>query len=180
MLLRELKSFFGCLVINYPNTKLGYSIRSWYWSRVLDKQIGPNFTIGKGAEIGLKTHVKIGNNFIMGDFCTIAAGDSLPIYIGTNVSIAKNSYIRTANHQTKDINTPINQQGHTYQTILFQSSEYSIVIEDDVWIGANAIILSGAHIGRGSVIGAGAVVSSFVPDFSIALGNPARVISKRG
>jgi acetyltransferase-like isoleucine patch superfamily enzyme len=53
------------------------------------------------------------------------------------------------------------------------------VINDDVWIGASAIILSGAQIGKGSIIAAGAVVSSIIPPFSIVVGNPGRVIANR-
>jgi acetyltransferase-like isoleucine patch superfamily enzyme len=53
---------------------------------------------------------------------------------------------------------------------------HPIVIEDDVWIGANTIVLPGVRIGRGSVIGAGSIVTKDVPPMVIAAGNPARVI----
>jgi acetyltransferase-like isoleucine patch superfamily enzyme len=55
-----------------------------------------------------------------------------------------------------------------------------VIIEDDVWIGANATILPGVRVGKGSVIGAGSVVTNDIPEYSIAVGIPARVISKRG
>jgi acetyltransferase-like isoleucine patch superfamily enzyme len=51
-----------------------------------------------------------------------------------------------------------------------------VVIEDDVWIGFNAIILKGVRIGRGSIVGAGAVVTRTMPAFSLIAGNPAKVI----
>ena len=54
-----------------------------------------------------------------------------------------------------------------------------VVIDDDVWIGTAAIILQGVHIGRGSIIGAGAVVTRDIPPFSIAVGVPARVTACR-
>lgn len=54
----------------------------------------------------------------------------------------------------------------------------AIHIEDDCWIGANAVILPGVTIGRGSTIGAGAIVSRDVPPYSIAVGIPARVVKK--
>jgi acetyltransferase-like isoleucine patch superfamily enzyme len=54
-----------------------------------------------------------------------------------------------------------------------------VVIEDDVWLGYNVIVLPGVTIGKGSVIGAGSVVSKDIPPYSIAIGNPARVIKKR-
>jgi acetyltransferase-like isoleucine patch superfamily enzyme len=53
-----------------------------------------------------------------------------------------------------------------------------VVIEEGVWIGAHAIILKGARIGKGSIIGAGAVVSGEIPPMSIAAGNPAKVVKK--
>src|SRR5262249_41348902 len=52
----------------------------------------------------------------------------------------------------------------------------TIIIEDDVWIGANTIVLPGVTIGRGSVIGAGSVVTKSIPSMVVAAGNPARVI----
>ena len=55
----------------------------------------------------------------------------------------------------------------------------SIIIEDNVHIGARCIILSGAKIGEGSIVAAGAVVSSEIPENSIVAGNPARVIASR-
>ena len=58
-------------------------------------------------------------------------------------------------------------------------SDGKVVIEDDVWIGSNAIILKGVHVGFGSVIGAGAIVTKDVPEGSIVAGSPARVIGMR-
>ena len=57
--------------------------------------------------------------------------------------------------------------------------DLGVRIEDDVWVGAGAIILRGVVIGRGSVIGAGSVVTRSVPEYSIAVGNPARVVKAR-
>ena len=52
-----------------------------------------------------------------------------------------------------------------------------LIIDDDVWIGSDAIILCGVHVGRGSIIGAGAVIRNNVPPYSIVIGNPAKVVS---
>ncbi len=65
------------------------------------------------------------------------------------------------------------------EKLIFKGEAFSIVIEDNVWIGRGATIISGAHIGRGSVIGAGAVVKETIPEYSIVIGNPARVVSNR-
>lgn len=51
-----------------------------------------------------------------------------------------------------------------------------IIVEEDVWIGINVILLSGARIGRGAIIGAGAVVREFIPPYAVVIGNPAKVI----
>lgn len=58
-------------------------------------------------------------------------------------------------------------------------SKGDIVIEDDVWIGTRAIILSGVHIGKGAIVAAGAVVTSDIPEYSIVAGVPAKVVKKR-
>ena len=55
------------------------------------------------------------------------------------------------------------------------NEDLGVVIDDDVWIGARAVILRGVHIGRGAIIGAGAVVTKSVPPYAIAVGNPAKV-----
>jgi acetyltransferase-like isoleucine patch superfamily enzyme len=61
----------------------------------------------------------------------------------------------------------------------WNGSRTSIDIEDDVWIGANSVILPGVRIGRGSVIGAGSVVTKSVPPHAIYAGNPAKLIRYR-
>jgi acetyltransferase-like isoleucine patch superfamily enzyme len=58
--------------------------------------------------------------------------------------------------------------------------EQPIVVEEDVWLGASVIILGGVTVGRGSVVGAGAVVTQDLPPYSIARGVPARVVGMRG
>ena len=71
------------------------------------------------------------------------------------------------------------EQGHSFKIINHQNKDYSVVIENNVWIGAKSIILSGSKIGEGSVISAGTVVSSEIPKFSVVAGNPGRVILNR-
>jgi len=58
-------------------------------------------------------------------------------------------------------------------------SDGRVVIEDDTWIGANTLILKNVRIGEGSIIGAGSVVTKDIPPYSIAVGNPAKVIKQR-
>lgn len=93
------------------------------------------------------------------------------IRIGENCLFGPNVLMRTANHRYENPDIPVRQQGHSFS---------NIHIEDDVWISANAVILGGVHIGRGAIIGAGAVVTKDVPSMAIAVGIPAKVIKFRG
>jgi acetyltransferase-like isoleucine patch superfamily enzyme len=93
------------------------------------------------------------------------------VRFGDGVRIASHASIVGFNHGFDDPNVPIHAQKH-----------YSagIVVEDDVWIGANAVILDGVTVGKGAVIAAGAVVSKDVPPMSIVAGVPAKVVRRRG
>jgi acetyltransferase-like isoleucine patch superfamily enzyme len=75
-----------------------------------------------------------------------------------------------ANHVFSDPDRPIHSQGLDHAPI---------TIEDDVWIGGRVNVVAGVTVGRGSVIGAGAVVTKDVPPYSVAVGVPARVIKSR-
>ena len=116
---------------------------------------------------------------ILNKYCVIDACDSYGIYIGDNFLAAQNVYVRGGNHDYSFSELPFQQRGHCAKKIQYDGKTYSIVIEDNVWIGRGATILSGAHIGQGSVIGAGAVVKEYIPEYSIVVGNPAKVVSNR-
>jgi acetyltransferase-like isoleucine patch superfamily enzyme len=92
------------------------------------------------------------------------------VSIGNDVYTGPLVQILAINHVYSDPKTPIREQGITAQ---------GITIEDDVWLAAGAIVLDGVRIGRGSVIGAGAVVTDDIPPYSIAVGSPARVVRDR-
>ena len=92
------------------------------------------------------------------------------ITLGDNVLTAANVMFIAYSHNFEDINTPIMYQ---------DCYDASIVVEDDVWIGHGATIMPGVHVGRGAVIGAGAVVKRDIPPYSIAVGIPARIIKYR-
>src|SRR5690606_10426864 len=92
------------------------------------------------------------------------------VKIGKDCSIAPNVIIVGANHLFKDSSATIKSQGVELK---------GIIIEDDVWIGANATILDGVIIRKGVVIAAGAVVHKDVDSFSIVGGVPAKIIGKR-
>ena len=89
-----------------------------------------------------------------------------PVTIGSHVNLAQGITISALNHNFADPSLPIDAQG---------VSTSQIVIEDDVWIGANAVVLPGVRIGRHSVVAAGAVVTRDVPSGSLVAGVPATV-----
>ncbi|TDM46084.1 CatB-related O-acetyltransferase [Macrococcoides goetzii] len=102
------------------------------------------------------------------------------IQIGSYSSIASNVVIQEDFHRMDRITTYFIHQNLFNKTDKNESvSKGKIIIEEDVWIGSNSTILSGVKIGRGSVIGAGSVITKDVPRYSIVVGNPGRVIKKR-
>ena len=109
--------------------------------------------------------VKIGNNTIIG-LSNVIIG---PVIIGSGVMLAQNIVVSGLNHGYESIAISPSKQ---------PVSTKAITIDDDVWIGANAVITAGVHIGKHAVIGAGSVVVKDIPDYSIAVGNPAKVIKK--
>lgn len=112
--------------------------------------------------------ITAGTNLGVSNFSFLAGQGGLRI--GDNVRIGPHVVIYASNHIFNDPHIPIAKQG---------MSARGITIEDDIWIGAGAIILDGVRIGKGSVIGAGAVVTKDIPPYSIAAGVPARIIKKR-
>lgn len=111
-------------------------------------------------------------DLVMGQDCTVNAYAVITgkVKMGNGVRIATYASIYGFNHGFQSIEVPIFLQPHT---------RLGIEIGDDVWIGANALILDGVTIGSHSIVAAGAVVTSNVPPYSIVGGNPAKVIRSR-
>jgi acetyltransferase-like isoleucine patch superfamily enzyme len=110
-------------------------------------RLGQRVYLSRGVTVGAVALVEIG------DFALVAPG----------------CYITDANHRFDDHTVPTPDQG--------MSSKGATVIEDNVWLGANVVVTSGVRIGRRSVIGANSVVTQDIPEFSVAAGIPARVLS---
>jgi maltose O-acetyltransferase len=125
--------------------------------------MGRNVNVEHGAYFGSGCLVEIGDNSGIGVDCHVPAN----IRIGNDVMMGPDVLIIGRNHRFDDVNIPMRLQR-------FKDAP-PVVIEDDVWLGARVIILPGIRIGRGSIIGAGAVVTKDVPSFAICAGNPARV-----
>jgi acetyltransferase-like isoleucine patch superfamily enzyme len=115
-----------------------------------------------------QAEIRIGKNCFMGEFNVVRGQGG--VKIGNDVYTGPMVQIVAVNHVYDDPTRLIRQQGITAQ---------GIAIEDDVWIGANAVILDGVTVGRGSIIGAGAVVANDIPPYSIAVGAPAKPIKDR-
>ncbi len=154
-------------------------------------RIGPGAYVGAGAEVvawrgdnislgeqsyvlrGALIHtyggnIRIGRRTGINPYCVLYGHGGLEI--GDDVLIATSCVIIPANHNFDRLDVPINQQGLTCK---------GIQIEDNVWLGAHVTVLDGVRIGRGAVIGAGAVVTKDIPAEAIAVGVPARVIGSR-
>lgn len=112
--------------------------------------------------------IEIGERVAIRPQTIIMANDIARIIIGNDVLIGSGAHFYAANHAFDRPDVKIIDQGH--------SPAEDLVIEDDVWIGANAIILPGVRIGRHSVIAAGSVVTQSVEPYSVYAGIPARKI----
>ena len=134
---------------------------------------GNGLVVSSGAEIYPSKFVSIDDGSFIGKGTVISTSISgkSPIEIGKNVLIARDCLIIGGNHEFKDKNIPIKYQG--------EGKQGKIIIEDDVWIGARSIILTGCHIEKGSVVAAGSVVTHDVPAYTIVAGVPAKFIGHR-
>ncbi|MGN6475682.1 MAG: acyltransferase [Flavipsychrobacter sp.] len=112
----------------------------------------------------------IGENSQIGPFTVIFTGH-YGVSIGVNVMIAPHCVIAGGNHQFKKLDIPMIDAGHF--------SEGPIIIEDNVWIGANCTITDNVRIGTGAIIAANSIVNKDVEPYSIVGGVPAKEISSR-
>lgn len=123
--------------------------------------------------------ISCGKNSYGSIYClAVGSGDSI-LKIGNYVSIAQGvKFLLAAEHKTNSITTfpfRVKRFGAKYEAY----SKGDIVIDDDVWIGENALIFSGVHIGQGAVIGAGSYVTKDVPPYAVVVGTPAKIMRYR-
>ena len=161
-----------------------YNVRSYdisssvifYGHHTLRRILKHSISIGKNCGIGEnviircfgKGKIVIGDNVSINENTIIYAGDG--VTVGKNVIFGTNCYINDTNHEFKKTKVPMIKQGWTAK---------KIVIEEDVWLGANVTILDGVKLGKGCIIGAGAVVTKDVEPYAIAVGIPAKKIASR-
>lgn len=140
---------------------------------------GTTVTVGEGSVIdsfvkikpvGGSGNVTIGKNSIINSGCVIYSGNG--VTIGDHVAIAANCTLAPVNHEYKAKDKLIREQR-------FGANKGGIIVEDDVWIGAGAVILDGAILRRGCVIGAMSLVRGEVEAYSIQGGNPLKKLGER-
>ena len=186
-MLEELRDFFEYMLIRNMPGRTGRFLRNIYW-RLRFHRCGTlymaegcvmtspeNISIGDKARIARNCclyanddgRIEIGNRLAINNNTIISASERGEVMIGDDVLIGPNVVIRASNHEYRLKDVTINRQGHRGG---------KIVIEDDAWIGANCTILPDVRIGKGCVIGAGAVVNSDVAQYSLAGGVPAKII----
>jgi len=130
------------------------------------------FCLGENSTIeDFSTVNNLVGDVIIGDRTRIGMSNVLigPICIGNDVIFAQNIVLSGLNHGYEDIEKPPAKQ------LTIQSE---IVVENDVWIGANCVIVSGVNIGKHSIVAAGSIVTKSVPPFTVVAGNPAKIIKQ--
>jgi len=133
------------------------------------KKAGRKNFVQYGVIIHSFKNVSLGSGVYINHHVEIISGDA-GIAIGNNVMIGQYAKLFATNHEHSNVNVPMTKQELTSKRIN---------ICDDVWIGANAIILSGVTIGKGAIVGAGAVVTKNVAGYAIVGGVPAKLIKSR-
>lgn len=132
------------------------------------KAFGDSADFRAGAYAVHCSNISIGKNVVVRPSTMMFADEFAQITLEDNVMMGAGVHFYVNNHKFELRDIPLIEQGY------FPSED--IVVKEGAWIGANAIILPGVTIGRNSVVGAGSIVTKSVPDYSVAVGNPAKVI----
>lgn len=166
----ELWEFLETIFSMIPGTVGVFTRRGLY--PIFLKKCGKRLRLGLRVKMQRPGNIVIGNNVEINYGVWVAASnkENGDISIGNNVLIGPYTILHSGNHNYKDPDKIIKNQGYTFG---------KITIEDDVWIAARCTILSGVTIGKGSVIAAGSVITKDIPPYSVVAGVPGKVISKR-
>jgi maltose O-acetyltransferase len=158
--------FLHCFIRNIPGG-IGIRLRrKWLGKYFLS--CGKNLIIATGFKIRNPQLLAVGDNVNISDDVFIQAGGE--VEIGNNVAIGPSAKIWSQNHKVEGLGA-VNEVDYEYK---------KVVIEDDVWLGANCFIMPGVTIKKGSIISACSVVGvKAYPQYAIIAGNPARVIGNR-
>ena len=181
----KLKKFVDWLIMNQVETRPRWYIRLLaplyqhrgrhsviHHSVRMDTPPYRQFRLGRYSVIESGTCINNAvGDVIIGDYTRVGLHNTIigPVNIGHHVNLAQGITVTALNHNFEDSEKKIDEQG---------VCTTPVVIEDDVWIGANAVILPGVRVGTHSVVAAGAVVTKDVPPHSIVAGIPAKIIKK--
>jgi acetyltransferase-like isoleucine patch superfamily enzyme len=166
------------LRLKFPLANISNKI-SIYYETIDQIIIGNNSKIADFTKIAImndphnqlkNSFLQIGNNTYIGEFNNIRAGGG-KIIIGNHCAISQHITIVASNHGINK-NSLIQNQPWT-------TNNNYVIIKDDVWIGANSVILPGVIIEQGAVIAAGSIVTKDIPAYAIVAGNPARILKYR-
>lgn len=138
---------------------------------------GKNFHAGRNVFMWAKNKISIGENFYIGRYSQIEC-DAV---IGNNVIFANSvALVGKYDHNFLQIGTPVRLAAHIRElSYNWKGLESKVIIEDDVWVGYGAIIMSGVKVGKGSIIASGSVVTKDIAPYTIVGGNPAKFIKFR-
>jgi acetyltransferase-like isoleucine patch superfamily enzyme len=125
-----------------------------------------------GAYAVFCSNISIGENVVIRPNCMLFADDHAEIIIEDNVMMGAGVHFYVNNHKFDRTDIPLIEQGYY--------PSQSVIVKEGSWIGANSIILPGVIIGKNVVVGAGSIVTKSIPDFCIAVGNPAKIVKKIG
>lgn len=130
--------------------------------------VGPDSwfqVLGPGGDNGQPV-IEIGSGSSFVGWCTISAVQS--VTIGERVMFARGVYVADHDHAYQQVGVAIRDQGH--------QGAAAVTIGDGAWLGQNCVVTAGSRIGRGAAVGANSVVKGDVPDYSLVVGAPARVV----
>ena len=155
------------LIFLLPRHKIFNLIKSNYL-RIQGAKVGKRVTFYPGIKINPSMNIRIGNHVDLawGVIITTKGG----VDIGDRTLIGYRTQILSANHIIPEKEGKIFDSGHSYERV---------IIENDVWIGANCIITAGVQISEGAIVAAGSVVTKDVRPFTIVGGVPAKLIKLR-
>ncbi len=165
------------LLLIYRNVILGLPLKGIHVGRNVEIRRGSLIRFMGETHIGDRNSITargglivFGERFASNEDVIINADIGGSVVFGNDCLIGPRVIFRTANHVFSNKDLTIASQGHTFG---------DIVLEDDVWIGANTVVLPGVRIGQGSVVGAGSVVTRDIAPFSVSAGVPAKKIKDR-
>ena len=159
-----LYKIFAAWLPKSQRSKFAKGLRVFFARRIL-KSCGKNVNIEKNAYF--TPDVSIGDRSGIGIDCEING----PVSIGNDVMMGPEVIIYTSGHNFARSDITMIEQG--------SSEKEPVIIGDDTWIGRRVMIMPGVTIGKGCVIGAGAVVTKDIPDYTVAGGVPAKVLKAR-